>query len=323
LHKAPKSLPLALILSLLVALLSTVPAAAANDVRVNVRDTKDGYFTISNVVEELPAVPMYKANGPVTVTFQGKTLAMEKIAFYPQAELKGTDLYLTGTEEPIKFDVQQYTEPTDSGETQLFDELVREPSFIPLYVAGNRATLPKPGYYLIVAEPEAAAPTMMAVQVLGDSHTAAPVVTAPETASAVPASAKVMVNGQPVSFEAYNITGNNYFKLRDLAAVVNGTEKQFEVTWDGAKNAINLLTGTTYTPAGGELVLSSKTDAQNAALTRSKVYVNGQEVQFTAYQIGNNNYFKLRDVAKVIGFAVTWDAATNTVGIDTKAPYTE
>ncbi|MGO4119405.1 hypothetical protein ACEQ6C_40435, partial [Rhizobium ruizarguesonis] len=51
----------------------------------------------------------------------------------------------------------------------------------------------------------------------------------PETLSAAPTDSKVLVNGKTISFEAYNINGNNYFKLRDFAAAVNGTEKQFEV----------------------------------------------------------------------------------------------
>ena len=52
---------------------------------------------------------------------------------------------------------------------------------------------------------------------------------------------KVMVNGSLTNFEAYNIDGFNYFKLRDIAMVVSGTNKQFNVTWDGTVGAINLL----------------------------------------------------------------------------------
>lgn len=64
---------------------------------------------------------------------------------------------------------------------------------------------------------------------------------------ATPTSSKVLVNGNEVAFDAYNINGNNYFKLRDVANVINGSEKQFEVTWDGSKNAINLISNKAYT----------------------------------------------------------------------------
>jgi hypothetical protein len=41
--------------------------------------------------------------------------------------------------------------------------------------------------------------------------------------SASPTSSTVLVNGKNVAFDAYNINGNNYFKLRDLAYTLNGT----------------------------------------------------------------------------------------------------
>lgn len=62
-----------------------------------------------------------------------------------------------------------------------------------------------------------------------------------KTINAVPAASKVLVNGKDKSFDAYLIGGSNYFKLRDLAAVVNGTEKEFEVTWDENKKRLILF----------------------------------------------------------------------------------
>lgn len=141
--------------------------------------------------------------------------------------------------------------------------------------------------------------------------------------SAKPTTSKVMVDGKVISFEAYGIKGYNYFKLRDLAVVLSGTDKQFEVDWDGSKNAINLTKNMPYTSVGGELSLSSGSAAVSATPTTSKVYVDGEEVSFIAYSIGGNNYFKLRDIARVIDFGVNWDGASNTIVIDTSIPYTE
>lgn len=134
---------------------------------------------------------------------------------------------------------------------------------------------------------------------------------------------KVLVNGKLVSFEAYNIGGSNYFKLRDLALAVNGTEKNFEVSFDSAKNAINLLSVTAYTSVSGELAPATGAAIKSAKPTSSKVYVDGQEAHLQAYNIGGNNYFKLRDLAKVFNIGVTWDAASSTIGIDPKLAYTE
>jgi hypothetical protein len=141
--------------------------------------------------------------------------------------------------------------------------------------------------------------------------------------TATPTSSKVMVDGKNIAFEAYNIGGNNFFKLRDLAMAINGSSKQFQVGWDGANNAINLTTNAAYTHDGKELVISANPTAKEATLTASKIYLNGEEVQLTAYNIGGNNYFKLRDIGRIIDFAVTWDGDLNMIGLDTSNSYIE
>lgn len=146
----------------------------------------------------------------------------------------------------------------------------------------------------------------------------------PETLAveAKPTSSKVLVNGSPLEFDAYTINNNNYFKLRDLAQAVNNTDKNFEVTWDGKNNAINLISNKPYTPAGGELVKGDG-KAKAATLSTAKIYKDGKEIALTAYTINGNNYFKLRDIAKAFDIGVAWDSKTNTVGIDTSISYVE
>ena len=51
----------------------------------------------------------------------------------------------------------------------------------------------------------------------------------------------------------------------------------------------------------------------------SPIYVDGQQVQMTAYNIGGNNYVKLRDVGKAVGFNVYYEGG---VQVDSSAPYT-
>lgn len=138
--------------------------------------------------------------------------------------------------------------------------------------------------------------------------------------NAAPTASKVMVDGNNVSFDAYNIAGSNYFKLRDLAKVVSGTDKQFAVGYDNGTNAITLTSGNEYTVVGGELS-NGDGKAKPAKATTSKIYVDGNETPFTAYNIGGNNYFKLRDVAKVLNIGVGYDNATKVITIDTKLDY--
>lgn len=146
--------------------------------------------------------------------------------------------------------------------------------------------------------------------------------TAPSKATANPTNSKVTVNGKVVAFDAYNINNNNYFKLRDVAQIIRGTDKQFNVTWDGSKNAINLLSATAYETAGGELTPGDGVSKQST-LSTSTIFKDGVEVSLTAYNINGNNYFKLRDLGLTFNFSVTWDGVNNTVVIDTTQPYTE
>lgn len=52
------------------------------------------------------------------------------------------------------------------------------------------------------------------------------------------------------------------------------------------------------------------------------ILVNGRPAQAEAYLIEGSNYLKLRDVAALADFGVTWDAASRTVCIDTSVGYT-
>ena len=143
--------------------------------------------------------------------------------------------------------------------------------------------------------------------------------TASVTAS--PTASKVLVNGKETSYDAYNIGGNNFFMLRDLAYTLSGSAKQFEVGWDAANNAISLTSGKPYTPVGGEMA-GKGAGNKSGTPTSSKIYLDGKLVQFTAYNIGGNNYFKLRDIGQAFDFGVDWDGAKNTIAIDTSKGYT-
>ena len=55
---------------------------------------------------------------------------------------------------------------------------------------------------------------------------------AANTATATPTGNSIYVDGTKVNGAAYMINSNNYFKLRDIAAMVNGSAKQFEVSWN-------------------------------------------------------------------------------------------
>lgn len=145
---------------------------------------------------------------------------------------------------------------------------------------------------------------------------------ADEVKSVPPSTSALSVDGKAVSLQAYKIDGYNYFKLRDIASILSGTKKQFDVGFDNSKNAIEIKTAAAYTPVGHECELSPDSDARSATPTASSVYIDGKLTSFTAYRIDNFNYFRLRDIAAQIDFGVGYDEATNAVSLITSSAYT-
>lgn len=144
-----------------------------------------------------------------------------------------------------------------------------------------------------------------------------------ESIQASASTSTVLVNGKSITFQAYTINGNNYFKLRDLAMALNSTKKQFNIDYIEVSKAIMLTLGRPYTPVGGELAITSGSKTMMAFPSLSEVYLNGKKINLTAYTIGGNNYFKLRDIGKAMNFSVTWEGASNTIRIDTSTGYSE
>lgn len=139
---------------------------------------------------------------------------------------------------------------------------------------------------------------------------------------AEPTASTVYVNGKNVSFDAYKINDNNYLKLRDLAYVLSGSEKQFNVTWDEEANSILLERGKEYVTVGGEMV-GKGSGVKTPAETDSYVLLDDDYISLTAFNIDGNNYFKLRDLGKTFDFEVDWDGEANAIVVDTSKSYTE
>lgn len=225
--------------------------------------------------------------------------------------------------------LDEYGYPLESSKTIDASELGNDNYYMARYLPGCTISLTEPGYYYVIYQVPAAAGAAHAfIKVtVSEGDVSSPVVTEPvvipsSVVTALPTSSKVLVNGKDVSFEAYNIEGNNYFKLRDVALTVNGTEKQFGVEWDGIKQAINLTSNSVYQTIGGEMAKGDGT-TKNGLLNSSPIYKDGVDIQLKAYNISGNNYFKLRDLAQAFNIGVTWDNTTQTIEIDTTRSYTD
>ena len=136
----------------------------------------------------------------------------------------------------------------------------------------------------------------------------------------------VTVNGEKVDFEGFNIEGFNYFKLEDVAAAVDKN-----VTFDGKTFTIE------ETPAEETAKTTEETPAEETAKATEATAETTEEapaeeeaaveegteettdVEYSSIEVEGVEYFKLRDLADIIGFGVDYDAATSTVVITTEA----
>lgn len=137
-------------------------------------------------------------------------------------------------------------------------------------------------------------------------------------ADVTPSPQKLSVDGTDADCDKYNIDGSNYFKLRDLAYLLSKSDSRFSVAFDAESNAVTVVPGGDYVPVGGELE-RGKDLSKTAVASKQSVLINGEAVEgISVYNIGGNNYFKLRDLGSALGFTVAFDADANTTVVLSK-----
>ena len=136
---------------------------------------------------------------------------------------------------------------------------------------------------------------------------------------AAPAAAneqKVSVGGAVQNLRGYNISGYNYFMLRDIAYILRNTKYKFSVDWNNASRTINVSKGKSYNPVGTELSNKGVFASRQAQAGNASLVVDGTEYDFVVYNFEGNNYYKIRDLGEAMSFPVEWDARTKTILIE-------
>ena len=88
-------------------------------------------------------------------------------------------------------------------------------------------------------------------------------------------------DGKTIACEKYNIDGSNYFKLRDIAWLVNGTGSQFSVGYDEVRKTVSIVTGAEYVPNGSEMDLSGGDKSATAVPSAQTVLIDGATSAYT------------------------------------------
>ena len=292
-----------LILALTLCMALAVPAMAASTETIS---SSGKTITISGVVEKLPAMVDGKEALVYRIAHEGGTLTLDGASdtvmdAVPYTEKDG--VMILDSSDAMWWSGFESGSLLTAGTTELPSGRIdsEEDGIHADGMAGYiyiDADDPQLGFFFIFAE---TAPT--------PAPAAKPVV--------VPTAQKLTVNGTEKNTEIYNIDGSNYFKLRDMAALLNGTTSQFSVDYDGARNTIVVKTGEAYAAVGGELATGTDKSA-SAALSTQSVEINGEKAELTAFNIGGNNFFKLRELGTALGFDVDYDAGTATMLVTSK-----
>jgi len=124
------------------------------------------------------------------------------------------------------------------------------------------------------------------------------------------------VDGARTPIRAYTIAGNTYVSLFEIAISLSGSEKRFSPWWGENNQVINITSGRPFTAIG--LNLSRMIEEVETAKQMSiKVYLDGSEVDISAYSIGDDVYFNLHRIARALDICVGSYPLENKINLNT------
>jgi hypothetical protein len=130
----------------------------------------------------------------------------------------------------------------------------------------------------------------------------------------------VSVDGIGAELETLNIGNYNYVNINDLALALDGTAKRFYAEFDGESGRIFI-----YPNRAGEADAADSRYAESRSLAAVPSYqtlvFNGAEFNVRVYAAEDSRFIRLRDIGRIMDFAVDWDYVNETVLISTDKGY--
>ncbi len=127
----------------------------------------------------------------------------------------------------------------------------------------------------------------------------------------------VCINDKDVELNAYNIENSNYLNIYEFAATLKDSDRKFDIECLNDRNAINIVTEKECTSMVAEDKSLMDKSLKSAYLSKPDIYLDGNKVDITVYNINNDNYFKLRDIAEHMNFNISWESTKDSIIIDT------
>lgn len=128
---------------------------------------------------------------------------------------------------------------------------------------------------------------------------------------------KVRFDGKDIKINSYLINRSNYVRIRDAAALLKNTPSKFMVSYDNKTQKVIITKGENQKE---DFTYVEKKEEEEIAKINKQRIVDGKgnDIELNGYFIDGYNYFRLRDLAKILDFGVAYDFSTQTVIIDSK-----
>lgn len=126
------------------------------------------------------------------------------------------------------------------------------------------------------------------------------------------------INGGSSNVVTYYIDGENYFRIRDLAFALKGTNKKFNIGYNSVKNEVVLYRGQDYNSSGDIVVFDNDALAHDFT---GVLNLDGESRLINMYNIKGYNYCKIADIAKMLDFNLKYENVSRAIVINTNEKF--
>lgn len=134
--------------------------------------------------------------------------------------------------------------------------------------------------------------------------------------------ATVTVDGQEIEIDVYEVDDEVFFKIRDIAQMLVGTDEEFEVTWNETFELIDIYPGQEYTVTGREFITTAQEEAALIALdTAPDLFKEKSSTRVNGYVINDENFYNIEKFADMFDFYIDINLKKDYITIDTTSEY--
>lgn len=134
-----------------------------------------------------------------------------------------------------------------------------------------------------------------------------------EKVQAIPIHQEVVFDGNETVMMGYNINGNTYFRLREVALNITdhieNWEHHFHIYYDKDLNSIDLIRNANFVPMTYNKEYTVGTEIKEGIRSNARLTVNGSVLdtdQIKGYVIDGYTFYKLRDLATIATLDIEW-----------------